>query len=93
MTDGDELVYQDSNGYVWMVHFLDVTSLPVIIRQTVADWIDIDEIEVRPGTADDMWAPLLADDVEQLEARRDLIREGRIGSKYNLRIRSRRSLP
>jgi len=78
-----------------MVHFIDVTNLPDILRQEIGTWIDTDrEPHARSGGADDLWFPLYADDKDQLEARKELLRDGTIPpGSGSVRIKGRRSLP
>jgi hypothetical protein len=71
------MIRQDNNGYYWYVNVFEVMELPDIFAGTVKEWIDMDaEPWNKGGSVDQEWYPLQAEDVEQLEARKETLEEG-----------------
>jgi len=83
---------KDDNGTVWYVNYIDVMDLPDLFAGEVDTWLktDMDAWE-KSGRADDVYYPIQAEDVEQLEARKDMLENG-IGSMPGVRTHGRRSL-
>lgn len=87
-------VHSDTDGAVWMVNLIDVTELPAFVRSTVASWLDTDlNPQTGSNRVDDIWYPLVGDDAEQVDARRDLLKKGRLTGGRTVRMRSRGGLP
>lgn len=83
-----QTIYTDSNGTAWYINAFDLFDMNKIFRATVSDWVntDIDPWE-RNGKVDAVYYPLQADDEEQLEARKDTLKDGMMG---NVRVKGKR---
>lgn len=84
-------VLTNEHGTAWYVNVVDVADLPDLLRQTVAGWTDTDcELKLIGDRIDSHFVPLVADDHEQLEARKELLRSGFNGVARTVRVKSRR---
>lgn len=85
-------LHKDNNGFVWYVNLFEVMELPDMFAGTVKEWLDMtQEPWHKGGTVDSEWYPLQAEDVEQLEARKDTLDTG-MGVIPGINTHGRRSL-
>ena len=85
-------VFKDGNGTVWYVNQFDVMDLPDLFAAEVDGWLETDmEPLEKSGTVDGIWYPLQAEDIEQLEARKETLENG-IGKMPSVRTHGRKSL-
>lgn len=86
-----ETVLTNEYGTAWYVNLVDVFDLPARLRRQVVEWLDTDcEFETIGDRVDSLHVPLVADDHEQLEARKELLRSGFNGAARNVRVEARR---
>lgn len=85
-------VYTDERGTAWYVNIIDLAEVPSPGRGIISQWVDTDMPEWnRGGKVDDAYHPIRADDEEQLEARKELLRDGELTKEVNVRVYARRS--
>jgi hypothetical protein len=86
------MIQKDSNGFVWYVNIFEVMELPDMFASTVEGWLNTDmEAWQKDGTVDSEYYPLQAKDIEQLEARKDMLNDG-VGTTPGIETYGRRSL-
>lgn len=83
---------KDENGFVCYVNIYDVMELPDMFAENVFEWLKTDiEPWNKDGTVDSEYYPLQAEDIEQLNARKDMLSDG-IGTMPGIITHNRRSL-
>jgi len=86
------VVHTDENGKALYVNVTDIGDLPDLFASTAYSWIDSERAELtKDGRVDGVFMPLVADDTEQFEARKDTLENG-IGKMPSVRVEEKSEL-
>jgi len=86
------MIERDENGFYYYVNIYDVMDLPDMFASNVIGWLNTDrEAWEKDGTVDSEYYTIQAEDVEQLNARVDMLNDG-IGTTPGINTHARRSL-
>jgi len=86
------MIQQDENGFYCYVNVYSVMELPDMFAETVMEWLNTDiDAWQKSGRVDSEYYPLQAEDMEQFEARKDMLQDG-VGTTDGVTVHNRRSL-